>query len=39
MLSEIVPVLLLFYERENIAEHVAGVKQGVGERSSDAIQR
>lgn len=34
--KEFLSVLLLFH---TIAEHVTGVKQGVGERSSDASQR
>lgn len=38
MLSEILPMLLLFYEKR-IAEDVTGAKQGVGERPSDALQR
>lgn len=39
MLNEVLPLLLLFHERENIAKDVTRVKQGVGERSSDALQR
>ncbi len=37
MLSEIVP--MLFHDKENIAKDTTGVKQGVHERSSDALQR
>ena len=39
MLKEILHMLLLLHDGENIVKYVTGVRQGVDERTSDALQR